>query len=76
MQQEKRRHPGLREIFEDACAIAEPFLDPKNGINGVPLVRHAYIAIHERFPELTLQELSILVPAVERTVTLRLRTRQ
>ncbi len=74
MENERRQNPELRDMFEDACRIATPFFDPKNGIGGVPMSRHAYIAIHERFPELTAQKLSILVHAVERTVSLRLRT--
>lgn len=73
MEQERRQHTELRDIFEDACTIAAPFFDPANGIGGVPMARHAYIAIHERFPALTAQQLSILVHAVERTVTLRMR---
>lgn len=73
MEIERRTNPVLRDIFEDACAIATPFIDPAKGIGGIAMTRHAYVALHERFPELTSQNLSILVHAVERTVIMRLR---
>jgi len=73
METERRNNPLLREIFEDACTIATPYIDPSKGIGGIAMTRHAYVALHERFPELSSQNLSILVHAVERTVTMRLR---
>ncbi len=73
MDNERRQNLELRDIFEDACRIAAPFLDPANGIAGTPMTRHAYVAIHEHYPQLSTQKLSLLVHAVERTVTMRLR---
>jgi hypothetical protein len=73
MENERRHHHELRDIFEDACRIASPFIDPANGIGGMPMTRHAYVVIREYYPQLTTQKLSILVHAVERTVTMRLR---
>jgi hypothetical protein len=56
----------LRAIFEQAYIIAVPFLDPNLGLGGQPMVRHAYPALKEAFPQLTSQDISILVPALGR----------
>ena len=65
-QEEKRQYLHLREIFESCYILALPFLDPSQGIGGVAIVRHAYLRLHESYPELTDQDLSLLVPALER----------
>ena len=43
-----------------------PYIDPKQGWGNQPMTRHAYVALHEKYPELTIQEVSILVPALVR----------
>lgn len=62
----RRRHHHLREIFEDAYSFCLPFIDPKQGWGNQPMTRHAYVALHERYPELSMQEISIMVPALVR----------
>lgn len=74
-QQEGRRHVQLREIFEEAYTAAIPFLDPAQGFAGQPLIRHAYIQLHEMFPALSQQEIAILVPALQRTFAERNKAR-
>lgn len=64
--QERREYPYLRQIFEEAYLIALPFIDPKQGWGGQAMTRHAYPALQEAFPKLALQDLAILVPALER----------
>lgn len=63
---ERRAHFHLRSIFEEAYILALPFLDPKQGWGGRPMTRHAYPALHEAFPQLTAQDIAVLVPALER----------
>lgn len=63
---ERRRHLHLRDIFEDAYTFCLPFIDPKQGWGNQAMTRHAYVALHEKYPELTLQEVAILVPALVR----------
>jgi len=63
---ERRTYYHLRDIFEQAYDVALPFIDPTQGWGGRPLVRHAYPALHETFPQLTEQDIAILVPALER----------
>lgn len=63
---DRRAHFHLRSIFEEAYTLALPFLDPKQGWGGKPMIRHAYPALREAFPQLTAQDVSMLVPALER----------
>ncbi|HEY3326065.1 MAG TPA: hypothetical protein VGK14_02720 [Novimethylophilus sp.] len=62
----RRVHVYVREIFEEAYALALPFIDPKQGWGGQPMTRHAYSALREAYPRLAGQDLAILVPALER----------
>lgn len=62
----RRQHHHLREIFEEAYKIALPFIDPKQGWSGQAMTRHAYPALQEAFPAMAMQDLAILVPALER----------
>lgn len=68
---ERRIHLDLREIFEEAYLLVLPFLDPVQGFGRQPLIRQAYIRIHETYPELTPQEVAILVPALQRVYHVR-----
>lgn len=63
---DRRANAYLRSIFEEAYTMASPFLDPKHGWGGRPMIRHAYPALHEAFPQLTSQDIALLVPALER----------
>lgn len=62
----RRVHNHLRDIFEEAYVVALPFIDPKQGWGGQPMTRHAYPALKEAYPQLTMQDLAILIPALER----------
>ncbi len=73
--QERRGHPEVRAIFEDAYQIAIPFLDPSAGLGGSPMIRHVYIRLREAFPALTQQQISLLVPALQRAYGERSRVR-
>lgn len=70
-QGDRRRHLQLREIFENAYRVALPFIDPGQGWHGQAMTRHAYPALKEVFPNLTMQDLAILVPALERVFKAR-----
>ncbi len=72
-QQERRVHAYMRDIFEEAYVIALPFIDPQQGWQGRPMTRHAYPALKEAFPRLDMQDLAILVPALERVFHARAR---
>lgn len=63
---ERRANPRLRTIFVDAYDVLAPFFDPANSWGGRPHEHLAYRALHERFPDLTQQDLYTLVAAARR----------
>jgi hypothetical protein len=64
--EDRRQHHQIRDIFEEAYQIVLPFIDPKQGWGGQAMTRHAYPALMEAFPALTMQDLASFVPALER----------
>lgn len=63
---DRRVNPRMREIFVQAYDILEPFFDPKNDWGGHGHEHLAYRALHETFPELTGEQVFILVIAAKR----------
>lgn len=63
---ERRVNLKLREIFVEAYDVVEPFFDPKNTWGGQPHEHLAFRALHERFPELTADDVLIIVTAAKR----------
>lgn len=63
---ERRQHLELREIFNEAYDVLEPFFNPDNMWSGHTHEHLAYRAIHERFPRLTGEQVLILVTAAKR----------
>lgn len=72
---DRRVNSYIREIFEEAYVLVLPLVDPKQGWAGQPMTRHAYPALHEAFPRLDMQDLAILVPALERVFRERSKVR-
>ena len=64
--QERRSNHNLRQIFDAACRITEPFFDTKQSWVGSSLTMYARQALHEAYPELTQQEVAILYSGVAR----------
>lgn len=63
---ERRQHLELREVFDEAYDVLEPFFNPDNTWSGHTHEHLAYRAIHERFPRLTGEQVLILVTAAKR----------
>jgi len=63
---ERRQHLELREIFDEAYDVLEPFFNPDNMWSGHTHEHLAYRAIHERFPRLSGEQVLILVTAAKR----------
>ncbi len=63
---ERRVNVEIRQIFLDAYEVLEPFFDPKNQWAGHSHEHLAFRALHERFPQLTPQQVQILVEAARR----------
>lgn len=62
---ERRVHIHLRVIFESACHITMPFLDKKQGFDGMPMKVSALRALHNNFPDLSEQDIALLFSAVQ-----------
>lgn len=63
---ERRVNLKLREIFVEAYDVVEPFFDPANTWGGQPHEHLAFRALHERFPQLTADEVLVIVTAAKR----------
>jgi hypothetical protein len=63
---ERRQNPALRETFDAAYPLVEPFLDPDAGWGGHSLEHLAFRVLRENFPRLTTTEIHVLVVAAHR----------
>ena len=63
---ERRQSPELREIFVIAYDVVQPFFDQANSWAGHTHEHLAYRALHERFPELSGEQVFIIVTAAKR----------
>lgn len=63
---ERRGNPELRTIFVQAYDVLRPFFDEANSWAGHTHEHLAYRALHENFPQLSVQEVFIIVTAAKR----------
>ena len=63
---ERRSNSRLREIFVKAYDVLQPFFDPANNWGGQTHEHLAYRALHEQFPDLSGDDVYILVSAAKR----------
>ncbi len=63
---ERRRHPELRALFEEAYARIEPCFDPEQTWGGLPLEHFAFRMLREAYPQMSSQEARLLVGALLR----------
>jgi hypothetical protein len=63
---ERRRNLRVREVFETAFLMIEPFFDPAQGWGGQSLEHLAFRVVRENFSELTSEEVHSLVVAAHR----------
>ena len=68
---ERRTHPHIREIFEQAYRVAYPMLNSQQTAGSAHFLR---IVLHDAFPDLHLQDISILSAAIERVYRERSKT--
>ena len=60
---ERRASPHLREVFEQAYQVAYPMLDSQQTAGSAHFLR---VLLHDAFPDLHLQDISILSVSIER----------
>jgi hypothetical protein len=63
---DRRVQHDLRLIFDNACRITAPFFDPAQSWGGSSLTMYARQTLREAYPELTQQEIAILLSGVAR----------
>ena len=66
---ERRQHHRVREIFVEACEKLAPFFSPENRWGNVTLDHLAYRVVRDNYPELTSEEVHVLVVAAHRVHT-------
>ena len=66
IQVERRTHPQLRHIFNDARIRIDHFFHDSNNWAGTPIDYLALRVVHEAYPDLSTQEVRTLVAAIER----------
>ncbi|QDF98250.1 hypothetical protein CJ010_17760 [Azoarcus sp. DD4] len=66
---ERRRFHHVREIFEEAHALIAPFFAPENQWANVTLDHLAYRVVRDHYPELSFEEVHVLVVATKRVCT-------
>jgi hypothetical protein len=67
--EERRVNSKLREQFVEIYDILEPFFDPANSWAGHTHEHLAFRALHERFPDLSGDEVLVIVIAAKRVFT-------
>ena len=63
---ERRQHPRLRAIYDDARERVERFFAATESWAGSSLGHLALRLVHEAYPDLSSQDVRILVAAIER----------
>jgi hypothetical protein len=72
MWQERRSNLRLRETFDAAFVLVEPFFDPQNSWGGHSLEHFAFRVVREHYPELSSEEVHIFVTAAKRIYVARM----
>lgn len=65
-QPDRRANPQLRELFESAYVMVEPFFDPNAGWGGHSLEHLAFRVLRENFPQLSADEVHAVIVAAHR----------
>jgi hypothetical protein len=63
---ERRKHPHIREVFDEAYRIAFPLLASHGEGGGTPSHSMLHQTLHNAFPDLHKQDLPILVASLTR----------
>ena len=66
MDSERRKYDRVREIFSEASALIAPFFAPENRWGNSTLDHLAYRVVRERYPQLSYEEVHVLVVASHR----------
>lgn len=67
--EDRRRHLQLREVFESAYMLIEPFFDPNNQWGGKTLEHLAFRVMREHYPQVSSDEIHVFIDAAKRYYT-------
>lgn len=65
---DRRTNPRLRNLFVDAYDVLQPFFDDANAWAGHTHEHLAFRALHELYPELSGEEILLMVTAAKRVL--------
>lgn len=68
---DRRQHHRVRAVFEDALQLIEPFFAPENQWGTHSLEHLAYHALRDNYPDMSVEEVHILVVAAKRIFNTR-----
>ncbi len=63
---DRRKYHEVRAIFEEAIEVIQPFFDPANSWGNRSLDHLAYRSLRENYPQLSMEEVHVLVVAAKR----------
>ena len=63
---ERRKYHRVREIFEEAYELVAPFFAKENRWGNATLDHLAYRVVRDHYPELSFEEVHVLVVATKR----------
>ncbi len=66
---ERRKYHHVREIFDEAYELITPFFAKENRWGNATLDHLAYRVVRENYPELSFEEVHVLVVASKRVYT-------
>ncbi|MBL8442846.1 MAG: hypothetical protein JNK52_02250 [Zoogloeaceae bacterium] len=68
---ERREHLRAREVFNEAITLIEPFFAPENHWGSRSLDHLAYRTLRDRYPDMSYDEVHVLVVAARRVFASR-----
>jgi len=63
---ERRKELQLREVFDSAYPLVEPFFDPANSWGGQTLEHLAFRVMRENFPQVSGDQIYVFISAARR----------
>jgi len=63
---ERRQELQLREVFDSAYPLVEPFFDPANSWGGQTLEHLAFRVMREHYPQVSGDEIYVFISAAKR----------
>lgn len=63
---ERRQNLQLRDVFDSAYALVQPFFDPANSWGGQTLEHLAFRVMREYYPQVSGDEIYVFITAAKR----------